>query len=102
MVDFEKAKESAERRQTDEEVAFRRAVTAGKMKMSLLVHEQEMLESFPPEQRAGVMAFVRWCEGQKFDGGMRAKLIAKAAFVQGFQIAEAVHEVGAYAKKEGA
>lgn len=97
---FDKALAAAKMRQSDEEIAFRRAVTAGKAAQSLLLHEQAMLETFPVEQRGAVMAFVRWSQGQKFEGGLKVKLAAKMAFIQAFQIAEAVYEVGSFAPKK--
>lgn len=92
---FDKALEKAQERQSDEQVAFRRAVTAGKLGHSLDLREQEMLETFPIEQRKGVLAFVRWSQGRKFNGGPMVKMAAKAAFVQAWAICEAVYGVGA-------
>ncbi len=79
-------------RQTDEEVAIQRAIQAGKMKRSLNPAEQAMLETFPEHERVAVLVFVRWCEGQKWNGGPQAKLAAKSAFIQAFRIAEALYK----------
>lgn len=76
--------------QTDEEVAYRRAVMAGRSGQSLDPKEQEMLETFPKEERGAALAFARWCSGQKFKGGIQGKLIAKMSFLQGFRIAQEI------------
>lgn len=84
---FDKAMESV----SAEQKAFHRAVAAARMKRAIDLREQDMLESFPENERGAVLAFVRWCEGQKFKAGIRMKLAAKAAFIQGFKVAEAAY-----------
>lgn len=91
MADFDKALEGAEKRQTEERLAFHRAVLAAKAKKSLDLREQAMLETFPEDQRGAVLAFVRWSAGQKWRGGPMVKLAAKASFVQAWLIFQAAY-----------
>lgn len=90
-----------EKRKTDEELAeetaFERAVGAAKRLMegkaaSLDLKEQEMLKTFPEDERLGVIVFVRWCEGQSWKGGIQSKIIAKSAFIQAARIFKAIYE----------
>lgn len=87
-----------EKRDSDlaENTAFERAVGAAKRHLegkaaSLDPREQEMLKTFPPEDRVAVIVFARWCEGQSFKGGIRNKLAAKAAFIQAGRIFQAIY-----------
>ena len=80
----------------EEEVAFERAVNAAKRQLegkaaSLDPKEQEMLQTFPEEDRLAVIVFVRWCEGQSWEGGIKTKLAAKAAFIQAARIFKAIY-----------
>lgn len=91
MEQFDQAVENAKKRVTEEEKAFERAVTAAKMKRSLDLHEQKILETFPEEERGAVLAFVRWSAGQKWKGGPMVKLACKAAFIQAWRIFQAAY-----------
>lgn len=90
-ADFGRALESAQEKISEEQRAFERAVSAARMKKSFDLREQQMLDTFPEEDRGAVLAFVRWCAGQKWKGGPMVKMAAKAAFIQGFRIAEAAY-----------
>lgn len=79
------------------DTAFERAVNAAKRQLegkaaSLDPQEQEMLKTFPKEDRLAVIVFVRWCEGQAWHHGIKGKLIAKATFIEAFRIAKAIYE----------
>ncbi len=91
MADFDKALGAAEKRQTDEEVAFLRAVNAAKAKRSLDLQEQAILETFPEKDRGAVLAFVRWSQGQKWKGGPMVKMACKATFIQAWRIFSAAY-----------
>lgn len=78
-----------------EQSAFERAVRAAQnglagKPLTLDTKEQEMLATFPEQDRLAVIVFVRWCEGQKWEGGIVAKRAGKAAFIQAFRIARAI------------
>lgn len=87
----EKALENAKKSISAEEQALHRAIAAGRGKAIITAHEQEMLDQFPEGERVAVLVFVRWCQGQKFQGGAVAKARAKAAFIQAFRIAQAIY-----------
>lgn len=87
-------------KKTDEqkasENAFERAVRAAKNAIegkasTLDANEQRQLAGFPEEDRLAVIVFVRWCEGQSWNGGIQKKIVAKAAFIEAFKIAQAIY-----------
>lgn len=87
-------------KKTDEqkaaENAFERAVRAAKNALdgkppTLDANEQRMLAGFPKEDHLAVIVFVRWCEGQSWKDGIKAKLAAKAAFIEAGRIFKAIY-----------
>lgn len=82
--------------QLSAENAFERAVRAAKnaldgKPMTLNPAEQKMLATFPEEDRLSVIIFVRWCEGQSWKDGWKAKNAAKAAFIEAGRIFKAIY-----------
>lgn len=87
-------------KKTDEqkasEDAFERAVRAAKNALAgkaptLSPSEQYQLASFPEEDRLAVIVFIRWCEGQSWKDGIKAKMAAKCAFIEAGRIFKAIY-----------
>lgn len=53
----------------------------------------EALRSIDPDDRLAAFSFMEFCQGQKFDGGIQAKMACKLGFIQGFKIGNLIHSI---------
>lgn len=78
------------------QVSMDRAINAAramlKGKEVLTKQEAVQLQGVPKEDRLACLVFVRWCQGRKFEGGINAKLRAKATFFEAARIFKAIYE----------
>lgn len=57
----------------------------------LTSEEIRQLEAWVPEERDGLLAWIRWSRGKKFRGGIKEKMAAKTGFLAAWNIVMAVH-----------
>ncbi len=68
--------------------------------LGLSSEDIQMLKDFDPEDRLAAFAFVEFSRGQKFQGGIQAKLACKQGFIEGFRICKKILHAGPDLERE--